>query len=238
MRKAVLAGLGLAATLALGGTAAPALAANCGIDAGFTGFTDVQDTDTICNSVQWLRNRQITVGCTSTTEYCPLNAVTRGSMALFLNRLGNAITPKWVSLRAGTGGGNALAPTNSIHVCETLATDLPAVNYPQRLRARGTVSAPISGDAVGLAVRRSLNGGSIFSMNTMSTELLLNNPTGDQLLHWSASMDVPPGNSVSVMIAIINRGAGTLTIGGGGRCAIEVETVSAISASAPFDTDE
>lgn len=51
------------------------------------GFTDVQDTSAFCANVTWLRNRAITLGCISTTLYCPDDLVTRLQMAAFLNRL-------------------------------------------------------------------------------------------------------------------------------------------------------
>lgn len=54
------------------------------------GFTDVLDNETYCLSAQWLRNRAITLGCT-TTQYCPTGNVTRAQMALFMNRLGTAL---------------------------------------------------------------------------------------------------------------------------------------------------
>lgn len=57
------------------------------------GFTDVDDTSQFCPNVEWLKNRQITLGCTSATAYCPNDVVTRLSMAAFLNRLANALTP-------------------------------------------------------------------------------------------------------------------------------------------------
>ena len=66
--------------------AADARAAPC------AGFTDVDDTSPFCENVQWLRNRAITVGCTSTL-YCPDQVVTRLAMAAFLNRFANAVTP-------------------------------------------------------------------------------------------------------------------------------------------------
>ena len=197
-------------------------------------FTDVLASDGICNSVQWLKNRAITLGCGAGTTYCPNDAVSRAAMALFMNRLGVAITPKFVGLQAGTGGGSSIPPTNFIAVCQTNADSLPAVNYPQRLRARGTVSAQISGSAVGLALYRSYNGGPFFSM--VSTELLVSAPSGDEVLHWSTNViDVPPGNAISVAIGVINRGAGTLTVASGGRCAIEVDVVSANPSTPPFD---
>jgi hypothetical protein len=56
------------------------------------GFTDVDTSSSFCGNVEWLKNRGVTLGCTATT-YCPADAVTRLSMAAFLNRLGNALTP-------------------------------------------------------------------------------------------------------------------------------------------------
>jgi sugar lactone lactonase YvrE len=57
------------------------------------GFTDVVDTDPFCPSVQWMKNRAITVGCTTTSVYCPADVVSRLAMAAFMNRFGNAMTP-------------------------------------------------------------------------------------------------------------------------------------------------
>ncbi|GIK87139.1 MAG: hypothetical protein BroJett026_26200 [Betaproteobacteria bacterium] len=67
-----------------------AMAAPC------AGFNDVDDSDQItgpfCTSVQWIRNRGVTVGCTPTL-YCPNDPVTRLQMAAFMQRLGNVLTP-------------------------------------------------------------------------------------------------------------------------------------------------
>lgn len=57
------------------------------------GFTDVPTSAVYCDASEWLRNRGVTVGCTSTTLYCPGDNVTRAQMALFMNRLGNALSP-------------------------------------------------------------------------------------------------------------------------------------------------
>lgn len=215
-----------AVAIVLGYGANPAQAQQCSV------FTDVFTTDSFCPAVQWLRNRGITTGCTL-TAYCPSNNVTRAQMALFMNRLGIALTPRLVNLQQGTGTGSNLTAGQFITVCPTQASALPAVNYPQQLRARGTVSANLTGSAVGLALYLSLNGGPFTSI--VSTELLIN-PTGDELLHWSSNVvSVAPGNSISVAVAIINRGAGTLNLQNNGRCAIEVEAFNANPSSPPFD---
>ena len=78
-----------------------ALAAPCG------GFTDVDDTNPahapFCDSVEWMKNRGITLGCTSTTLYCPNDPVSRLQMAAFLYRLGFQ--------NAFLQGGNAFGTT-------------------------------------------------------------------------------------------------------------------------------
>ncbi|HEX6945491.1 MAG TPA: hypothetical protein VF196_04800 [Casimicrobiaceae bacterium] len=63
-----------------------ALAAPC------AGFTDVDGASLFCPSVEWIKNRSVTTGCTA-TEYCPSSPVSRLAMAAFMNRLGNALTP-------------------------------------------------------------------------------------------------------------------------------------------------
>jgi hypothetical protein len=62
----------------------PALGQTCG------GFTDVFPSDFFCNNVEWIANRNVTLGCTL-TEYCPTLAVTRAQMAAFMQRLGDAL---------------------------------------------------------------------------------------------------------------------------------------------------
>jgi hypothetical protein len=57
-------------------------------------FTDVPASATYCAAAQWLKNRQITLGCTDATHYCPDLSVTRWQMALFMNRLGKALAPE------------------------------------------------------------------------------------------------------------------------------------------------
>jgi len=75
LARAVLAAAVLAASPA-------ALAAPC------AGFTDVDDSSPFCVNVEWMKSRNITLGCTSTTLYCPNDPVTRLSMAVFMYRLG------------------------------------------------------------------------------------------------------------------------------------------------------
>jgi hypothetical protein len=232
MRARAAAGVVVAAMMTMASTGA--LAALCGAGPGFAGFSDVQDTDSFCNATQWLRNRSITLGCGAGTTYCPGDLVTRAQMALFLNRTGTALTPILVGRQSGMGTGSVIPANQFIPFCETSALDLPSSTFPRKLRARGTISAILSGSEIGMALYRTFNGGPYVNIN--SQELRIAAPSGDQVLHWSSdTIDVPPGNAVTVAIALINRGAGTLTLATNGRCAIEVDYLNANPASAPFD---
>ena len=115
MRKFIgVAGFGL-----LGLLSSTAQAAPC------AGFTDVDDTSPFCGNVTWLKNRGITLGCTSTTLFCPSDFVSRLQMAAFMNRLGDSLFPltcaagqvmKWDGLQwacandaiGGGGGGGTV----------------------------------------------------------------------------------------------------------------------------------
>ena len=87
-------------------TNASALAQTC------TPFTDLPASSPFCGDVQWMYNRGITLGCTSTT-YCPNDNVTRLQMAAFMHRLGNVTFQQ---------GGNAFGTTGVLGV-----TDAPAL---------------------------------------------------------------------------------------------------------------
>ena len=115
--------------LALGLSAGPAAALPC------VGFTDVEDTSSFCPNVEWLKNRAITLGCTSTTTYCPADPVTRLSMAVFMNRLGKALTPVSLHKMALFTTPVALTPTGDMF-CVT--DDLPPATYPRAARFIGT----------------------------------------------------------------------------------------------------
>jgi hypothetical protein len=121
----------LAAALSLPGSAQ----AQCG------GFTDVFETDFYCDNVEWLKNREITLGC-SPTEYCPDVKVNRGQMAAFMNRLGKALTPEFIVV-ADAGAIDLSAGDD--FMCLTTEDYTPT--HPQRAyaTAHSTVRAPASG---------------------------------------------------------------------------------------------
>lgn len=60
-----------------------------------TSFVDVPTDSNYCIAAEWMKQRGVTAGCSDATHYCPDQTVTRASMALFLQRLANALEPKF-----------------------------------------------------------------------------------------------------------------------------------------------
>ena len=111
--------------------AAPAMAqTNC------AGFTDVTTGDAFCPNVEWLKNRQITLGCSSTTLYCPTANVTRASMAAFLNRLGRVLTPEDFNSSYTSTGREDLSTLPIRCMSQTIA----AATYPRRATLNNKVN--------------------------------------------------------------------------------------------------
>jgi hypothetical protein len=96
------------------------------------GFTDVDSASTFCPNVDWLKNRQITLGCTGTT-YCPNDYVTRLQMAAFMNRLGVVFTPLVLSVQQPI-----VNPTKDQVICIT--ADVPISDYRRFASAISTVT--------------------------------------------------------------------------------------------------
>jgi hypothetical protein len=144
------------ATATMGG-APTASAAAC------AGFTDVDSASAFCPNVEWLKNRAITTGCTSSTLYCPTDAVSRLAMAAFMNRLGTALTP--TQLRVDTAPGAIDLDVNAV-VCQT--ADFAVASFPRRAYVDLTLNATATAD-VGLAadVVQSTNAGATWTaLNT------------------------------------------------------------------------
>lgn len=110
-------------------TPAPLLALPC------AGFNDVDTSSPFCAAVEWIRNRGVTTGCTSATEYCPDGTVTRLQMAAFMNRLGSALEPRFRH-RAQTNLANSV--NAGLVVCQT--TSLTVTGYPRVATANATFS--------------------------------------------------------------------------------------------------
>ena len=102
------------------------------------GFSDVAP-GLFCNNVTWMKNRQVTVGCGNGTTYCPNEAVNRLQMALFMNRLGNTLTPVVTTYHAA---GGSLDIASQWHLCQSGV--LQAVPYTRTMIGQVTMTYAIS----------------------------------------------------------------------------------------------
>ena len=107
--------------------------ANAGPPCG--GFSDVDPMSPFCPNVEWLKNRQVTLGC-SAGLYCPDQAVIRLSMAAFMNRLGTAGTDVVLTVQAQPG---AIDPDTPAVLCAT--TDFVVSNFPRMATVDAVLSA-------------------------------------------------------------------------------------------------
>ena len=127
----------MAAITALGFRAGSTAAAPC------AGFVDVDDAETYCSAVEWIKNRGITIGC-GTEVYCPADGVIRAHMALFLKRLGEALTP--VVLHKEYLVGTTTVPAAGQIYCST--EDFTPLGFPRTARFIGTAwGVPNAGPA-------------------------------------------------------------------------------------------
>ena len=102
---------------------------------GASSFTDVLTTDSFCSNAEWLKNRGVTLGCTA-TGYCPFDFVTRAQMALFMNRLADAILLPPLTVEESFGAKTITFSLLSNPMC---VVTVPDANYPRTFSITGNV---------------------------------------------------------------------------------------------------
>ena len=233
--------LGLAGALALAFQlgAAPAVAAPC------AGFTDVEDTNTtFCPSVEWIRNRGVTLGCTPTT-YCPNDPVTRLQMAAFMRRLGDALQPAVKTLEANSGAINLdAAPTPRICVTDDIDADpippaLPGKPYPRR----AFITATFTGQAsAALQYKTDLQFSTDNGASWDFVWLNYLNRDGTSSGHWVSSsfngvVDLEPNQDYRFSVLISREAGGGTGNFTASRCFVNVAVFSRTGSSSPFDVN-
>lgn len=232
----------LAAGFAAFAAASAAQAAPCG------GFTDVDSADPtfgpFCANVEWMKNRAITVGCGGPL-YCPADFVTRAQMAAFMNRLGDAVTPKVLTNTNAFGAYDldTMETDPNAHLCKV--GPIAAADYPQR----ATIYAQFSGYAAGAlqmfgTTSMSQNGGPFartaaggIGMRTATSAAGWVNVT------QTAAVDLAPNVAYEFAFLVLRAQEDTgtndiISLGGplgGSRCNMTVQVSSRTGASSPFD---
>lgn len=224
--KALLVGFTIGVLALLPGKA---LAVAC---AGPSPFTDVPQGANYCSDTEWLKNRAITLGCTSTTLYCPNDVVTRASMALFMQRLGTALSPEIIRVDAALGTIDPDLPAPNV-VCQT-ADFTPT--YPRRTH----VTTTFAGQAAGALQYQhdifvSTNSGGSWNFITANI-----NRSGTAAAQWiSSSMDLVfdmvPGTTYRFGL-VIGRQAGTADFSAA-RCFMNLLIFNRTGTSSPLDAE-
>lgn len=215
----------LAALLALacGAASLPARAAPC------AGFTDVDATSPFCPSVEWIKNRKVTLGCTSLTLYCPDNTVTRLQMAAFMQRLGTALTPVVVDI-ATTSAALDLDATPV--VCQS--ADQLIADYPRRALVDASLAGTgPSGVDIGVRGVYSTNGGATWQPLNAVRPATFVPPS-----QWSQASDVgvldlDVGTTVRFGVEASRVGAGSGDLSDS-RCFLRTSLGSRDGSSSPF----
>ncbi len=210
----------------------PALAQSC------AGFTDVAAASPFCPNVEWLKNRGVTLGCTSTTLYCPTDPVTRLSMAAFMNRLGKALSPEVLTFE-GTPGAIVL-PTNAPFATRCGTADSTIAVYPRSATVYATLTGLSDANAVAWKARAvySTNGGATWQ--TAPSPVSIRASSGGN--QWSgasavASVDVTPGLAYRFAIEIARDDLLPGTAGNfvQSRCIVTATVDNRNGTSTPFD---
>lgn len=106
-------------------------------------FSDVPTTAFYHNAVEWVKNRGITAGC-AVGLYCPNDAVTRGTMAVFLQKEGQVLTPQLID--STQFGATLDINTTAQIICQTTTTYTPT--FPQQAvllsRVDGAANGPLT----------------------------------------------------------------------------------------------
>jgi hypothetical protein len=210
------------------------------------GFTDVDDADPntapFCSSVEWIKNRGVTSGCTSTL-YCPQDNVTRLQMAAFMKRLGDRLTADVLTNTDAVGAVDLdrAVGVDAAHLCRV--GPVAAATYPRRaivyaqfsgfatgpLQVFGTTSASVNGAPFALTA----TGGIGMRDSTTAASTWVN-------VTQTASVNMAPGSTYSFAM-FVNRAVEDVASNdiSSGRCNLTVQVINAPDTAptdAPLDT--
>ncbi len=194
-------------------------------------FSDVPTSATYHAAVEWVFNRGITLGCAAGL-YCPDDFVTRAQMALFMQRLGTALTPTVIT-RSDSSTATLDLDVQPV-VCGTTADYTPV--FPQRALIHAIVSIiPTAPLDFGASSAFSTNGGVAWSNLGGTVETRASDSTGHTLGFHIGSVDLDQGTAYRFGVRLFR---GTAGVGTGDiaatRCAVHVEIFNRNPASSPL----
>ncbi|MDH5286932.1 MAG: hypothetical protein OEX23_09905 [Betaproteobacteria bacterium] len=201
------------------------------------GFGDVLASSPFCPNVEWVKNRGVTLGCGTGANYCPNDPVTRLQMAIFLNRLGTALTP--VDLAPAVSGPVAgISPAGNPILCQTADFANAATSFPRRAVINGAAILSIPTANIDVSARI------VYSTDAGTTWTAINNSDQYQILRTGLSpadhATLNPFGAVDINVNQSMRfgirlgqfaGSGTITA----ACTTLVQIWNRNGASTPFD---
>jgi len=97
-------------------------------------FTDVPDSNTFHEDIEWLKDNRVTIGCNppANTEYCPDRTMTRAEMSAFMHRLARTM---------GAVGDQVTDDSSTTAVDATSGTELATVQVAPQAEANVTLNA-------------------------------------------------------------------------------------------------
>lgn len=206
-------------------------------------LTDVDTSSAFCVNVEWMKNRGITLGCTSATLYCPGDAVSRLAMAAFLNRLGTALTPVFLRKRqtsAELGARNFTTP-QTVCVTDPVApstTGFDVTGFPRTAIVTGllNVFTPDTPFDVEARLMVSTNNGATWAGAPAGDGFAfgaLTSVTSDLSLRPYTFIDLNVGSSYRFAVQGVKT-AGTGSVANA-YCEVHVQIVNRNGATSPLD---
>lgn len=183
-------------------------------------FTDVPSSALYHDAVAWLVRRGITQGC-AMGLFCPDGLVTRGQMALFMQRLGGALTTRTIY---AVDGSTTLDIGPTAYVC---ATQAYTPTYPQKALLRGNFSLQAPSGHIRFLTRGiySTNGGIGWLDTLPQWGMLATAHNGEYAsTPYSGYVDLNPGTTYRFGVRAVYEG-GTTDIAQNYYCAVLVEVV-------------
>ena len=186
------------------------------------GFDDVPGNIPACSDVTWIRNRGITLGCNPPTNnlYCADQPVSRLAMALFMNRIGNVLSPTPVSVE---GGGAALALATPSLLCET--AEIPAATYERAVVGTAGLSFVADGDTrIEVGVAHSQNVGAFVQGGGETIVSVINGAPGhaDALFR----LGLNPGTTYRLAVRVVRTGTTSAAQLTGWDCSLDVQVMN------------
>jgi hypothetical protein len=197
-------------------------------------FSDVPAAASYHDAVDWLVNRGVTLGCVM-GMYCPSDFVTRAQMALFMNRLGVALSPVFLNATGLTGGLDPdLVPT----VCPTIGH---LANFAKHARVHAKLVETAAGaHMLSVFPVVSTNGGASWTFMAGATHSRIT-ATASGEVHTAISeglMDLVPGTTYLFGVGVDRYiGTGTADITSG-LCQTLVEITNRNPTSGPPFVDQ